>query len=274
MRIRTLYIVFLLLNVNSSFAQDSLRYTWHEKISYPLDSTEVWAVDVLDNFYFSDKGTIIKYDSAGVFKFSQSIKSLGRMTQMVPINTMKLVHFSEEQQRPCYFDNTLTRIGDCLELIDSDIVDASMISTSNRPDKVWVVDNVNSKLVLLSLEGQSQGQEIDNLKGILSIGSISQIIERNNRLYLLDSEKGIYVFDLYGSLIEFRPVEGVKHIDAYDNSMFLLTGTELKIIFLDINDELSIALPKENIEEFTFSNQMFFFRTSTYVHKFALKFDK
>ena len=196
---------FCCLHILLQAQSDSISYEWNKKMSYKIGEGEVWSIDGLENFYVSQNSLINKYDSVGVLKFSQSIKSLGRMTQIVPVNTMKLVHFSEEQQTLCYFDNTLSSMSDCIELSDKGIVNAVLVSASNQPNKIWVLDNLNSKLVLLALDNQSQPQEILNLRGVLDIEKISQIVEKNSRLFLLDQEKGAYVFDLYGSLIEFIP---------------------------------------------------------------------
>ena len=193
------FIVIVFVAVASVvFSQDDLSFTWHNEINYEIGERETWSVDGLLNVYISKNGAIDKYDSVGTLKFSQSIKALGKMTQLVPINTMKLVHFSEEQQTLCFLDNTLSTLDDCIELIDKNVINASYISSSNQPNKVWVLDNLNSRLLLIPLEGNSQQQEIQNLKGILAIESITQIIERGNNLLVLDPEKGVYVFDMYG----------------------------------------------------------------------------
>lgn len=254
-----------------SKAQDSTNYYWSEKMTYPIDSSEVWAVDALEYMYISKTGVVNKFDSTGELKFNQSIKSLGKMEQLIPINTMKLVHFSSEQQTLCYFDNTLTQTSDCVELSDREIVNAKLVSASSRSGQIWVFDNLNSTLVLLSVEGNSQTQKIENLRGVLNINKITQIIERNNYLFLLDSEKGVYIFDLYGSLIDFKAVEGVRSIDAFENSLFMLTENELKISLLNDGSMLTTHLPDGNYYELKYVNQFFYLRTLSNVHKFTLQ---
>jgi hypothetical protein len=269
-----LTVIIVLFLIQLGQAQDSIRYTWKKVISYPVSSGEVWNVDIMENFYASNEGTINKYDKEGSLMFTQSIKSLGRTKQLVPLNIMKIIHFSEEQQTLCYFDNTLTSLDDCVELIDRDIFNATIISSTSKPDQVWILDNINSKILLLSLQGLNQGQEIENLGGILSINNISQMLERTNRLYLLDREKGVYVFDLYGTLIHHKDVQKVKELDAYEKSIFLLMDDRLKIISLDEEYELEFELPVKDILEFKYMNQFFYFRTSSDVHKLTLQIEQ
>lgn len=193
------------------------------------------------------------------------------MKQMVAVNTMKLVHFSEEQQTLCYFDNTLTQTDDCLDLADRDILNAIHISGSNQPDKVWVLDNINSALVLLSFEGRDQGQEIKNLRGVLDLDEIKQIKECGNRLLLLDQSKGVYIFDLYGSLLDTKQVKNARCVDATENSLFVLHENQMDIFSLESDQKVTIQLPVKDVFEFTYLNESFFLRTKEGVHKFAFQ---
>lgn len=270
-----LTITFFLLTYFYGCAQDdSIAYTWKKETRYSIEDSEVWSVDGLENFYVSKNGQIEKYDSVGVLKFSQSIKSLGRMSQMVPVNTMKLVHFSEEQQTLCYFDNTLSLMGDCIDLTIEGIVNAALVSKSNQPNKIWILDDLNSRLLLLSLDNLNQPQELINLSGILNINRIEQIAERGNRLFLLDQKKGVYIFDLYGSLLDFVPLESIQQLDANDETLFTLKNDMLVIRAISTGDSFSVKLPVGKVLEFAYRNRSFFFRTKKSVHKFELQFSE
>ena len=159
--------ILILITQSQLIAQNDISYNWYKEIKYTIGARENWSVDGLLNVYISNDSSIEEYDSVGVLKFAESIKSLGKMTQLVPVNTMKLIHFSEEQQTLCYLDNTLSQLDDCIELADKGVVNATTISSSNQPDKIWVLDNLNSRLLLLPLEGNGQPQEIVNVRGIL-----------------------------------------------------------------------------------------------------------
>lgn len=261
-------------NVFSS-SLDTVLYTWKKRVSYELDSNEVWSVDGIGNVFTSKEGVINKYDTIGGLRFSQSIKSMGNMSQMLPINSMKLVHFSEEQQTLCYLDNTLSPTDDCLELAGRDIVNASMVAASSRPDLFWVFDNLNSKLILMALDNVSQKQqEIENLAGILDIENISQILERDSKLYLVEDHKGVYVFDIYGSLLNHYDQESINRIDARGQTLYMLFEKVLKRTIYETNYQQTIPLPIEGITDFRYSNQYYYFRTSQHVHKFSLQITK
>lgn len=257
------------------FGQDTLNYKWSEQQKYSITPDGVWSVDGLGNVYISDNSVIQKFDSVGVLKFTQSIKSLGNMSAFLTINTMKLAHFSEEQQTLCYFDNTLTATDDCLELIDREVFNATKIASSERSDKVWVFDQVNSSLRLLDIEGdKKQGVQIDNLRGVLELNNITQIRERANKLYILDSLRGVFIFDMYGSFVDHIAVEHAKQVDANKNAVFILFKDKLLSVPMNGAREVDIMLPVAGVSEFVLKNQSFFFRSSQNVHKYRLQISK
>lgn len=272
LKLVVLYIaMFLTMNGHS---QDSLGYQWVELQSYPAISNEVWHIDILEYYFTSNNGTINKYSIDGKLMFSQSIKSLGQIKDFVSINTSKLIHFSEEQQTLCYFDNTLTKLDDCVDLAEEGLINVTMISASSQPNKVWAFDSFNSRLILLSLNGLNQQQEVMNVIGTLDIKEVSQIKERGNRLFVLDPTKGVYIFDVYGSLIEFIPETGVIQVDGHEKAMFTLHKDKMRVRFFDSNKFDDVNLPTPDITGFMYRNQHFFFKSKETVHKFELQISK
>lgn len=252
----------------SAQTQDSLL--WENKGELKIGNNEIWSVDVLGNVYITSKNVINKYDSTGLLKFSQSIKSFGRLEDIQAINTMKIVTFSEEQQTICLLDNTLTLSDECIDLSDFNIENASHFAVSGQPDKIWVVDQLNSKLLLLSLGRTDQFQEIENLKGILNMSQILSIQEVNNELFLRDAKSSIYQFDLYGSLLnrfEF------KEIDAFivkDENLVLLQNDQLILHNLLLSKQKIIELPVKGICDVKISGNFFYFRNENKILKYSL----
>lgn len=280
--LRLLIIGFVLPASNVLFGQDTLANSvrWKKVNEVSLDSNEVWAVDQLQNVYLVKGGSVIKFDSSGVQKFQQSIKSFGKLKQIVPVNSMKLMLFSEEQQTICFCDNTLTISEDCIDLVDKEIYNATMIAASSRAGLVWVYDNVNSRLKLISLSNDdSQEQEILNVKGLLGAEEIDQIVEESGKLFLLEKGHKTYEMDFYGSLVNTHVSDSVLMID-YDRSGsdFLFGLKENSFFFTSTVDpfwdkNLQLLLPEENIVEFMIAGNYIYLRTPKIVHKYTLDFN-
>jgi hypothetical protein len=263
-------------------AQDSTSYVWSEPVSYTIDSTDTWMVDNLSNLYICESEMIKKFDSVGLLQFNQSIKSFGHTSSLVHINAMKTVHFSEEQQTICFLDNTLTQLDDCIELIDRNIVNAHTVAASSRAEMIWVYDNVNSTLQLINFDGSSvqQEQSIINLKGTLGIEEVDQIVEKGNTLYLLDRSKGIYILDMYGTLLEFIPATALIQLEGNlkaDHIIYYITDSDFVVRILQPSEEaheMTFSLPVRGVREFRVVNEVLYLRTAKNVHKFRLELDK
>lgn len=264
-----LLILFCIVSFGS-FTQK--KYEWIEKEKYTIDSLDIWTVDVLGNTYITKKEAINKYDSIGNLKFSQSQKSIGRLSIIQPINTMKLVAFSEEQQMFCFLDNTLTPYESCIELIDQNIGNATKFTTSSQPDKFWVYDQLNSRLHLLSLDETDQAQEVENLRGILNTNQISDMLEQNNLLYLVDSLQGIFILDMYGSLVNMIKRIGIKDIQVDNDYIYLLEKNEIFILNMDAMELMKMSCPIDGVIEFRKTKSCFYFRTTKEIKKYQLLF--
>lgn len=279
-------IVFVLLLGGNLLAQDTLIqngdtivYTWKMKQQYKMNASDIWSADKLQNVYISDGESIKKYDSTGVLKFQQSIKSFGQVTQLAPVNAMKLIYFSQEQQTLCFLDNTLTVADDCIDLVDYDIYNAEWIATSSRPELLWVYDNVNSTLKLISLQVPGDvNLEILNVQGVLGLDEVDQMFEAGQHLYVLDRSKGVYQLDFYGGLLNKWNSEGETSIAAdAESHLFRLRENEVLTQGLfpgSMKDQIVFELPKNGISEFQVIGTNLYFRTPRTIYKYTLHFNE
>lgn len=283
---RIIFIGALLLFGEFSFGQDTLfhqgdtlTYFWKKNKVLKIKSSDIWSVDKLENVYITDGASIKKFDSTGVLKFQQSIKSYGKATQLAPVNSMKLIYFSQEQQNLCFLDNTLTVTEDCIDLVDYNIFNAEWIATSSRPELLWVYDNVNSTLKLISLNAIGHvNLEILNVKGILNLEGVDQLFEVAQNLYVFDRSKGVFQLDFYGGLLNHWSSENEISIDVgTDKRLYRLQKSTLVAqgLFAGIpGEKTKFSLPMEGIKDFRVVGSNFYFRTTEGVYKYTLHFNK
>lgn len=267
---RISFFISLFFFASFSFGQDTLHKRWSKLNSYSIGKDEKWAVDVIGNIYLTNKKVIEKYDSTGQKKFTQSIKSLGKIEKIDPVNTMKILVYSEDQQQFCVLDNTLTLTEKCIDFNEFNVGNSIEVSVSGQPDKLWVVDQVNSTLSLLSLSGTMQNQEVKNLSGLLNINSLSALFEKDNNLYLADTSGMIYQFDLYGSLLNTFRNKAFLDIEILNETFLLLY--EDKLVLLNKNGEFleEIILPESGIKSFELTNNVFHFQTDNKLSTYRL----
>lgn len=261
-------ILSVLFLVYTSYAQDSLSYSWTSKGELEIGQGSFFTVDNLNNVYYTKDQSLIKLDSVFAPKFKQSIKSLGVSRQLAAVNSMKLVHFSWQQQTLCFFDNTLTQSEDCIDLFDLGLNNVTQVASSQRPNRLWLFDEVNSVLTLLNTDDVKTTVQLVNLSGVLEIDSCARIMERNNKLFLLDPTNGVFIFDQFGSLIDRLQISGVKGIEVHQQSLLLLKENILVSYDLRSGEQFELDLPIDDVSAIVVRDNFFYLRSGQIVHKF------
>jgi hypothetical protein len=163
---------------------------------------------------------------------------------------------------------------DLVDLSDYTIVNASLVTTSSQPEKIWVLDQLNSRLLLLDLAGKMQFQEVRNLKGVLNLADISRIVENNGHLFLIGSGK-FFEFDIYGTLLNELDygMDALSIVDCIPSGkrFYWLENNELISQDLNGSNEKAVKVPVEQVVEFKKVGDIYYFRTADKIFKYAFK---
>jgi len=204
MRLRIFMTCFLLGIFPQAFSQLKL-VEWRSFTA----KTAQFRVDPLGYPIWFEKDAIYKMDTTGNLMFQQSVKAFGHITDMDLINPMKYLVFFREQQCIGFFDNTFTPYQQKTRLSDLGISYATLVCYSMQFDRFWVFDQDNSKLVLFNSDGK-RTLETENLNGLIGLSEPVQMMERFGNLYLVDEDRGVYIFDMFGALINFVEVPKIQ----------------------------------------------------------------
>jgi len=231
------------------------KYTYSKDISI-----DYWVPDNMGNIYVYGSDILGKMSNGQLPSFSQSIKSVGEIEQILPVNALKTLLFSETQQQLCFIDNTLSINGSCIDLEEFNIQNALLCATSSRPNLIYVYDQINSSLFLIDINSKSIVQAIPNLEGVIGITlNISELLEHNNKLYIKTKESHVYELDMF---LNFKQELPLLHehllfwkdyiIDFENNKIVLnhLLSDEKKLIPLE---DISAEVLKINGNSFYFS---------------------
>lgn len=263
-----LVVFFVIFSGKVTFSQSN--YKWIKKSFFSIDSLFKWELDGLGNVYSFKNNIIQKHDSIGVFKFSESQKTVGKVSALLPINAMKLIIFSEEQQLICTSDNTLTNYSNCKELDELGIEYGTKIAVSSRPNKIWIYDQVNSDLLLVSLDFGEIEQKISNLKNVIGITGVDFIKEVDNKLFIYDKNKGMYQFDFYGTLLSFEEIIGATSVDLDQSNVVYLFKDKLHFYNLKFFTEREIEVPLDGVFNFQKQGMNFYFKTTDKIIEYQL----
>ncbi len=271
MKLLTIIAVFIFV-YNVSKAQDGLNVSWKLMDSISCDSNTVWTVDWIGNLIIQQGGKIDKYDTTGNMLFSQSIKKLGKISAISPVNAMKIALFSEDQQSVCILDNTLTLSQECVDLDRYDIQWASCFSSSGQQEKMWIFDELNNRLLLISTNNTSQFQEVKNVKGILNSAAIVEIEEYENRLFIRENNGRLFEFDIYGSLVNVYDMKGALDFEFRNGNILFLDLNKKEFRLVNGVSEINFELPIQNVRKFEISGAYFFLQTVDKILKYEVSF--
>lgn len=262
-----LHIFFLLVTFAAS-GQDNV--SWKKDFEIPLSANAGWTIDNYNNVYIAEKDLILKIDPSGKQLFEQSLKKYGRIKTIDARNPLKILIFSEQQQSIFYLDNTLSKQENDIDLSEFDLSYVTMVSGSSQMDKIWTFDQDNSKIKLLA-QNKAQIIQLENTAGILDMKHIRQFFEQSDRLFVIDSLKGVYQFDIYGTLTQFLPEENISWAAVSGEYLYLLKNAQIDILNLATLNKKTIFLPlTEKILEFAVNQNTVFFRTADKLHKFSV----
>lgn len=251
----------------SGSAQEAFVKSWQ----IPIEADCTWDADQAGNVYLFHKQTLIKLDTSGRQLLTQSVKSFGTIAKIDAANWLKIAIFSEEQQQVCYLDNALGIQPNCIDLTELGVDLAQNFATSTQTDRLWVYDQLNSELQLITIR-TNQRQFVQNLRSLVDLGNVLQLMEFQNSLYLLDDRGQIMTFDNFGSFLGSVTIPST-HMQPFKAG--ILTSTGCHVVFNNREDETVAPFfdfpdPSAEIELFYFVGRHLYVSTKDTFYCFAL----
>lgn len=250
-------ILFFISCLFPFFVTSQLHLKWNRLGEVPIQKEAAVAVDFYNNLYISNQSSIDKFDSNLNIQFHQSNKSWGNITSIDARNPMKVLYFSEEQQQIGFLDNTLTEQQIPFDLMEEKFSNVTSVAYSGQPDKIWLFDTDNSQITLLSTQ-KIQSQVIENLYGLLHLKELHQMMEYNNRLYLLDPTQGIFILNRFGSWIDFIRIPGIENFAIVNNTILFIKDQQLHYYNLTEKEQDRIEIPLSKIHRILINGNRFY----------------
>lgn len=220
---------------------------------------ELWVPDNTGNIYLYGEDILYKKSTGQLPSFSQSIKSIGNIDQILPINALKTYLFSQTQQQICLIDNTLSVQSTCIDLEQLEIQNAMFCAVSGRPNLIYVYDQFNSTLFLINTKSNIVIQKVSNLEGVLSLDTeISEIKEYDNDLFLRTSTGKVYQLDMFINLKKELP-NAHKELIFYKGFIVDLNNNHIQLSHLESEEKKIIPAEEINANELKIMGNSFYF---------------
>ncbi len=242
MRMYLFCICFLLLFVSGISSAQELLY------QKPLNSAaKSMTTDELGNVYIIFKdNSLVKYslngDSLGNYRSIQN----GDLATVDASNPLKLLLFYPEYGKITFLDRMLSPKNE-MDLKKLNLFQPTAAGMA-RDGNIWVYDVQLAKLQKID-EQLNVMQQSDDLRS--ATGDVLfpvQILDRDRKIYTVDTAKGIFVFDQYATILTNMDLFHVKQLQVFDHT--LVYSTQQKWISYDLNIMKEQTLPLPDDPEF------------------------
>ncbi len=190
--------------------------------------------------------------------YTASLKSF-RPRSLESTKSFRTLVFDPDRSLVHFYDNTLTDINGEINLVNAGIQQPILVCESFAGNNFWVLDGGLMRLVKLN-QDLSIVSQTENLVTLFdSNQEPSQMLEQNDFLYILLPEKGVAIFDVFGTFIKIYPTQA-KRIGVLNNYLLLLHDDRVEAI--DNNgfraSSFTYAVPA-GVKRFIFSNNKAYF---------------
>lgn len=213
----------------------------------PLDSINAKAqkcfIDPLNRTYIIRKGEIELRDEKQKVLTVYSNKLIGEDILVDVSNPLKILVYSADQMKLIFLDSRLAELKEPINLMSKGFEQISLAATSYN-NGFWLYDPINFQLIRFDQNSEEERKS-------LNIGQLlrkelypTDLIERNNKVYMTDPNVGVLVFDVYGNYINTLPLKGIEHLVINNDRLFYLK--EGKLVAMNLTDykeeEVAISL--------------------------------
>ena len=210
-------LFFILFTSCIANAQDDSLFRFLKKIEYPISS---FTVDNLGELYIINTDNQLKKydekgDSIGVFN---QVTTYGNLSYVEAQNPWKSILFYKNYSTIVLLDKYLNVISD-INLRNQDIFQVNAVTTS-YDNNIWLYDEQDNKLKKIDDSGNEIFETIDFRLLFDSVPSPQKIIDNDGFVYLYDPEKGLYIFDYYGSFKSKLPFLHWTDITIIDKQVY------------------------------------------------------
>ncbi|MCB0760964.1 MAG: hypothetical protein KDC12_05525 [Flavobacteriales bacterium] len=230
----------------------------------PIDSVTVDAhemeIDELGKIY------LLKVDALELrtpdlkFLYQTGNGKLTTETQLDVSKSLKPLLFYPEYNIISLLDNTLSGQGSETTLPWDEFGQVSQVCHSIG-HHYWFFDQLSMKLYRVDY-GLKIVTATPDLSAVLGVSmNPTDMVEVQDKLYMVDPEHGVYVFDIYGSYVTTLKFTGYTSIQAFSDRIFLFNGNHILKYNLTTKQQELFELPYSNVRDISIHGGNFYVLT-------------
>jgi hypothetical protein len=248
-----------------------MAQTWIlEKELMLKDSTYHWTSDEWGQLYQWKDNTVWLQNEQNQQPFQETYKILGDISDIQPINGLRGLLFSENQQMLGLVDNTLQLQEGIIAFYELDFSSVSKIAASSRPDFIWIFDQYRERLILYNFKQAEVIQIVDNCFGDSKDAQIVQFFEFQQNLICLLSDGRYFEYDRNLTLVKKLTLAPGLTLFGFQNEIWLQDQNYIEKLKPSIHSG-RIELPTPSYQQLQVLQDLFYFQQGQKIKVFRLK---
>ncbi|MCO5233164.1 MAG: hypothetical protein M9888_05455 [Chitinophagales bacterium] len=237
---RQLLFLIILLAQIKIFGQDSTD----KKISVAQNVISV-AIDPLEQIYYTNsKKQLIKLSDQQDKTYSYSDLMIDESTIVLPQNPFKIILYKKEVGDFFILDNRLN-LSAKANFFDLGYYSVSSLTLSNDNKHLWIFDFDRQQILKLDQQYNPVFQSNILTQTLGKKINAIQLIEKENKLYVLDSINGVFLFDNLGNYIQHYPIENATRMWLISGQLYFYKNNSIWLY----DNKLFEAFQKYNLLE-------------------------
>lgn len=202
-----------------------------------------FTIDNLGNYYLLSKNNQLKKvnangDSMGVFN---DVRRYGKLYSIDATNPLKVLLYYKNFATVVVLDRFLNMIN-TVDLRKQNIFQVKAIAQS-YDNNIWLYDEQSSKLKKIADDGRTISETVEFRMFMDDVPSPTHIFDQDGFVYLYDPEKGIYVFDIYGSFKNKISYTGLTDLGIFGKTIVGIDDQQLIAYTTGTLTERKLPLP-------------------------------
>jgi len=211
--------------------------------SFPVEGWVLAADELKHAYVVNNENNILKLDSLGGLLAIYSENQYGDVSSIDATNPFEVLVFYKDYNVAISLDiNMNAKQLYKFATIGVNEVSAACMSYDNT---IWVYDQSDNKLKKINSNYKITHESFEVSKLLGGIIEPNYMIERDNMLYVVDKERGIFVFDMYGTYFRSYLFPGVQNLQIINRSLVFYKNGDLNVVDMQTQREEKIILPEE-----------------------------
>ncbi len=244
----------------SIYAQEPIEVIPLKKI--PFAAEKLIGIDNFGTVYYSDNRSLYKQTDQETLNYSNI--QLGNITSANTFNNLKINLFYKNFNTVVILDNRLAEVFKIDFNTQNLYKNVALVSTG-YDNTIWVFNQDVQQLELFdykTLKTRAVTMPVDS--------QALSIVSNYNFCWLL-TEKSLYIYNYFGSLVAKLPNNGFTEMSESNGHLVLKKDQTLTYLAKDSEIFVPIQLPELLIKQFLVTNETLYIYDQENLHQFQLK---